>query len=43
MRRQLPVLFVGAVEPGDPDAYTLSLEQVLDKLRERAESTTNGG
>lgn len=25
------------LKPGDPDAYTLSLEQVLDKLRERAD------
>jgi aminodeoxyfutalosine synthase len=25
------------LKPGDPDAYTLSLEQVLDKLRDRAD------
>jgi aminodeoxyfutalosine synthase len=25
------------LKPGDPDAYTLSLEQVLEKLRERAD------
>ncbi|MEO5897812.1 MAG: aminofutalosine synthase MqnE, partial [Vicinamibacterales bacterium] len=25
------------LKPGDPDSYTLSLEQVLDKLRQRAD------